>query len=190
MSKKSTFRSDFDRSYHQLAFLRLNKDVDGLISALDNPIEEKGKRKPLSVREAAARSLGRIGDERAVEPLGRLVKDTNLSVRVAATRALGRIGSPRAMPWLVQALTDAHWVVQSYAISGLATLRDPSAVEHLLPFLSSSRWQLRRDAAKALARIGDRSATPALRAARNREARWNLWMCWRITKAIRELERP
>lgn len=46
------------------------------------------------VRWQSARSLGRIGDTRAVEPLARLLDDSDPGVREAAIGALERIGGP------------------------------------------------------------------------------------------------
>ena len=49
------------------------------------------------VREAAAESLGRIGDPRAVDHLIESLKDDHYGVRWRAAQALGKIGDPRAI---------------------------------------------------------------------------------------------
>ena len=46
-----------------------------------------------AVRTAAARSLGLLGDSKAVEPLAAVLNDMNAHVRYAAVVALGRIGT-------------------------------------------------------------------------------------------------
>ena len=52
---------------------------------------------------AAAISLGVPGNEKAVEPLGRLLASNDERVRMAAIRGLGRIGTPSAQARLAQA---------------------------------------------------------------------------------------
>jgi hypothetical protein len=68
--------------------------VDSLIDALSD--------KEWRVRRAAAESLGRIGDPRAVEPLVATLRFEDVDVRSAAVTALIRIGEPA-----VTALKDA-----------------------------------------------------------------------------------
>jgi len=57
---------------------------------------------PLLV-SAATISLGVPGNEKAVEPLGKLLASSNERVRMAAIRGLGRIGTPAAQASLAQA---------------------------------------------------------------------------------------
>ena len=52
---------------------------------------------------AAAISLGVPGNEKAVEPLGKLLASSNERVRMSAIRGLGRIGTPSAQALLTQA---------------------------------------------------------------------------------------
>ena len=63
--------------------LRLKKDVVGLIKALEYPKSH--------VRIAAAKALGEIRDDRAVEPLI-LFRDKEKRVRKVVAKALGNIG--------------------------------------------------------------------------------------------------
>lgn len=53
-----------------------------------------------------ADALGRIGDERAVEPLINRISDRSKYVRAGAARALGKIGDSRAVEPLQQLLND------------------------------------------------------------------------------------
>jgi hypothetical protein len=55
---------------------------------------------------AAAISLGVPGNEKAVEPLGKLLASSDERVRMAAIRGLGRIGTPAAHASLAQAATS------------------------------------------------------------------------------------
>ena len=73
------------------------KDIIELIEDL--------KHKDSSVRQNAAETLGRIGDEKAVDSLTLALKDRNKFVRQEAVAALGKIGGERLEP-LTQALEE------------------------------------------------------------------------------------
>ena len=66
--------------------LRRNGDFEALADALKNPF----------LANRAARALGDLRDERAIEPLIGALEDQNDDVRCQAARALGEIGDPRA----------------------------------------------------------------------------------------------
>jgi HEAT repeat protein len=72
----------------------------------------------------AARGLGAIGDDGAVEPLLGLVEagDRAWFVRLAATGALGAIGDPRAVVPLEHELRDGEWSLQAKAARALRLL--------------------------------------------------------------------
>ncbi|NVO65897.1 HEAT repeat domain-containing protein [Methanofollis tationis] len=57
-------------------------------------------------RWGAADALGRIGDERAVEPLIAAMKDPDPRVRKKAAWALGQIGDIRGQRPLLEAIRD------------------------------------------------------------------------------------
>lgn len=66
--------------------MRRRRDIDGLILALSDPAE--------IVRLTAAEALGLVGDERALEPLGRLkFSDSDAGVRRAASVAHARVAA-------------------------------------------------------------------------------------------------
>jgi bilin biosynthesis protein len=76
----------------------MNNNADSLqqlIGALG--IDDSG------VRSRAATALGWLGDQRAVEPLVRLLKDHDWTIRSSATSALGHLGK-LATPKLVSLL--------------------------------------------------------------------------------------
>jgi HEAT repeat protein len=56
---------------------------------------------------AAAISLGAPGNEKAVEPLGKLLGSSQERVRNSAIRGLGRIGTPAAQAQLAKA-AESH----------------------------------------------------------------------------------
>jgi HEAT repeat protein len=82
--------------------------VPALIEALSDPDSH--------VRRVAAQALGKLGDERAVEPLAELVRDGTqpTHVRCAAVSALGRLNGPKATPVLVRtAQEEQGWLRHS-----------------------------------------------------------------------------
>jgi HEAT repeat protein len=123
-----------------------------------------------SVREAAAKALGRIGDAAAVPGLLAALRDESWQVREAAAEALGEIGAP-AVPGLLAALRDADWQVRRAAAAALREIGDAAAVPGLLAALRDADWVVRREAAEALGEIGDAAAVPGLLAAL-RDADW------------------
>ncbi|MDP7265201.1 MAG: HEAT repeat domain-containing protein, partial [Candidatus Thermoplasmatota archaeon] len=56
-------------------------------------------------RPAAAKALGKIGDERAVKPLVKLLEDDNEYIRESAAEALGKIGDIRSVEPLIGMLS-------------------------------------------------------------------------------------
>ena len=75
--------------------MQANKDVDGLINALNDTDER--------VRRFAAQALEEIGDARAVEPLAAALEDGEQSVRAAVAQALEEIGDVEALAILQDA---------------------------------------------------------------------------------------
>ncbi len=78
--------------------------IEPLTAALEN--------EDPAVREAAADTLGDIGDSRAVDPLARALDDEDDAVREAAAEALGAIADPQAIPPLTDALDDEKRAVR------------------------------------------------------------------------------
>jgi len=62
-----------------------------------------------NIRRLAASALGKIGDERAVQPLlDLLAVETKPQVRQYAVKALGKIGSAQAIPVLTRIAGDEN----------------------------------------------------------------------------------
>jgi len=72
-------------------------------------------------RQRAAEALGRIGSDRAIEPLVAVLnEDGEEAVRVAAAQALGELGGERAQAALQRAAAhDASQMVRSAARAGI-----------------------------------------------------------------------
>lgn len=138
-------------------------DVDGLIAALEH--EDKG------VRSEAARSLGRIGNARAVEPLVKALRDQVEPVRDSAVESLGRIGEP-AVEVLARTLSgESYDMVRWQLVRALGETRNPKALEPLIDALKDTDETVRRLAIEALAKIGEAAIGPLIHSLRDRGER-------------------
>lgn len=160
----------------KVARLESQGNVEELIKAL-------GFKEEATVRQAAAESLGKIGDIRAVEPLTITLKDGNRHVREAATEALDRIGwqpdrdETAAYYWIMKRQWDKCVEIGA------------TAVEPLIVALRSTSYsidmQTRQEAAQTLGRIGDARAVKPLIAALE-----DIHLCERAIEALREIGMP
>src|SRR5215510_9090667 len=101
------------------------------------------------VRREAAITLGEMGDERCVEPLGHALRDGDWQVREVAIDGLGQIGSP-AVELLIKLLRD--WDVRKYAIAALGKIRDERVLDPLMLQLRNDEFK--DDALNALVELG------------------------------------
>ena len=144
-------------------------------------------------RSDVACALGKIGDNRAVEPLVAALKDSRSYVRSAAACALGKIGDNRAVEPLVAALKDNGSEVRSAAACALDSLQWKAATadhrvafaiamkrcndavaegevafEPLIESIRSDASEVRSDAIRALGKLGDaRAVEPLISAFKN-----------------------
>jgi HEAT repeat protein len=134
---------------------------------------------PMSIREAAIKSLAKLGSLRAVEPLQRLAADPASPVRSAATwalvelmafdpardwvaaRAVEELGQP-AGAFLIGALTHKDRNVRYRAAAILGRMAERRALNALTQLLSDTDALVRRHATVALGFIRDAAAAPSL----------------------------
>jgi len=113
---------------------------------------------------AFIQSLGKIGDERALDPLIKLLIDpSEKNVHHAVAAALGDIGDPEAtgaLIWAVEQYPDSPNYVNF--IEALSRLKDPIAFDTFVGLLGHERDRVRRWAIKGLGLIGDPRAIPIL----------------------------
>ena len=83
--------------------------MEGMVVALKNPF----------LARMAARALGELRDERAVEPLIEALHDRNEDVRCLAAKSLGEIGDPRAEEPLEMASRDEYRQVRDSAAGAI-----------------------------------------------------------------------
>ena len=101
-----------------------------------------------------ARTLGRVGDARAVEPLLNTLQGATYVSRQAAIEALGMLNDKRALPAFLNALNDDTAGVREAAIKALDKLAAPEAIGRLVEALSDSAPAVREGAALALEHMG------------------------------------
>jgi HEAT repeat protein len=104
-----------------LGELRVKTVVEPLIQALSDT----------DMGWMAAVSLGKIGDESAVEPLITYINSDNIEARRSAAWALVRIRSEASVEPLVEALTDEDGEVRMLAALALEKIATPRALKAL-----------------------------------------------------------
>jgi HEAT repeat protein len=141
---------------------RRDAAVDALLTALtDAP----------AVRERVPDALGRLGDERATDPLiDALTLDpaadgetADTAIRRAAANALGNLGDSRAVEPLLAALDDLDDLVCEEAAVSLGQLDDERAVDPVVDLLDAADDErLRYRLVSALSGFSAERATDAL----------------------------
>jgi len=145
--------------------MKAKRDVKGLIEAL--------RYKDEYVRKDAAIALGKIGDERAIDPLIQALKDKHY-VRREAARALGVIGGERVVGPLIQALRHEDGTVRMYAASALGKIRDERAIDPLIQALKDNindRYD-RKNFSEPLRIIGKPAIGPLIEALKDEDDRF------------------
>ncbi|MDJ0659558.1 MAG: HEAT repeat domain-containing protein [Crocosphaera sp.] len=107
-------------------------------------------------------SLGKIGNEVAVNSLIQALSNSDSQVRCIAEKALGKIGNEAAVNALIQALSDSNINVRSSAAYELGNIGNQVAVNPLIQALTDSEPVVRDHAAFALGKIGDEAAVNPL----------------------------
>lgn len=117
----------------------------------------------------AAEALGRLGDERAIEPLIQALYESDAADVVGrAAWALGQISAKQGVPALIETLYEAYDNDPGYSselpavIEALGRIGDKRAVEPIIETLDSTRPEVKIAAAIALRKIGDEQAANAL----------------------------
>jgi HEAT repeat protein len=112
------------------------------------------------VRKSAILALGKIRDERVLEPLMQQLR--NDEFMEDATDALVNLGEP-SLPGLIKALKDKEELVRKQAVIALGRIKSPEAIDPLIEMLQSKDWFTRLTAAAALEAIGHERGREAIK---------------------------
>jgi len=135
--------------------------VDPLIKALE---EKEG-----TVRKFAATLLGRLGDARAIEPLGMALYDMHHDVGNASAEALVHFGAP-AVGVLIEALSHPEMWIRIHSVVALSKIKDPRVVSVLLQMLNDPEREVKKQVILAFGELKDPRALSALQEIANNRA--------------------
>ncbi len=113
------------------------------------------------IRRYVIKILGRIKDERVLDPL--FVQLRNEEFKDNATAALVEVGLP-AVERLTAVLNDKDRNVRKHAVLALGAIGLPEAVEMLIEATKDDDWEVRMAAIAGLDQIGDERGKPAIKA--------------------------
>jgi len=125
------------------------------------PLIEALQDKEGTVRKFAANLLGRIGDARAIEPLGMALYDLHHEVGKASAAALTKFGAP-ALDILIEALSHPEMWIRIHSIQALSTIKDARIASVLLQMLNDPEREVKKQVIQSLGEIKNASALPAL----------------------------
>src|SRR5881296_1594332 len=114
------------------------------------------------VRGAAARSLGRLGDPRAVPPLIDVLADSGPEVRSAAVEALADLGDPRAIGPIAGLLKDPVADVKRNALGALSHFDQAVPTAPVVALLDDPDADVRHQAIDLLEHLHARAAAGAI----------------------------
>ena len=151
-----------EEMYHEADKPTANWNLKKLIRVLQGKGSERAK-------VAAARTLGDLGDKRAISSLFLALRDKRATVREAAAQALGRISDERAIKPLISSLQDRDKYVRLEATRAMGiisykelleghssvsrTVKESAAFEGLTQASRDKHWLVRSAADKALSKL-------------------------------------
>ena len=114
-----------------------------------------------TVRKYSATLLGRIGDERAVEPLGMALYDLHHDVGKAAAEALSSFGA-RSFEILVEALDHPEMWIRIHSVDVLPNIAESRVALVLLEMLKDPEREVKKHVIEAMGKLKDNRTLPAL----------------------------
>ena len=129
--------------------------VEALIKCLTNDPSP-------AARKYAAQSLGRIGDQKALQSLINALKDEGMLVRQFAVGALVKIKATDIIEYLVPLLKEENDIYSQIVAWALGEIGDKKGIEPLIESSRSSKKWIRIESLIALGKIGDVSALDIL----------------------------
>ncbi|AFZ04644.1 HEAT repeat domain-containing protein [Calothrix sp. PCC 6303] len=151
------------------------------------PILQDLKNEDWYIRFDAARTLGEIGSESAIDELSQAYKAEQLFefpfiVCIAIIRALGEIGSEKAIPTLREALINGENIaVRNGAVNALLKIESDAVVPILIEALKDEDWYIRESVVEALGIVGNEKAISPLQNTFN-DPQYSV--IWRVAEAL------
>ena len=135
--------------------------ITNMGAAAVEPLIEALKDNEGAVRRFAAILLGRIGDRRAIEPLGMALYDLHHDVGKASAEALVNFGAD-SFEVLVEALRHPEMWIRIHSVDVLAEIRDSRVADILLEMLNDPEREVKKHVIEAMGELKDRRTLPAL----------------------------
>ena len=135
--------------------------IEKMGSAAVDPLIEALQDKEGTVRKFAATLLGKLGDARAVEPLGMALYDMHHEVGRVSAEALAHFGMA-AVEVLVEALSHPEMWIRIHAISALSKIKDRRITPILLQMLNDPEREVKKQVIQTLGELRDSRASVAL----------------------------
>lgn len=129
-------------------------------AALESLIEAL-KDKEGAVRKFAATLLGRMGNPRAIEPLGMALYDLHHDVGKASAKALVNFGV-NSFEVLVEALEHPEMWIRIHSVDVLPKVNEPRVALVLLEMLKDPEREVRKHVIEAMGELGDPRTRTAL----------------------------
>jgi HEAT repeat protein len=130
---------------------------DAALEALIEALKDKEG----AVRKFAATLLGRMGNPRAIEPLGMALYDLHHDVGKASAEALVNFGV-NSFEVLVEALEHPEMWIRIHSVDVLPKVREPRVALVLLEMLKDSEREVRKHVIEAMGELGDPRTLAAL----------------------------
>ena len=134
--------ADFDKSVREQATLALSNIGKAAVGQLSDAMKEP----KWETRYRAAEALGRIADEKAVQPLIKGLKDNRDHVRYMAAKGLRDLGDSDAIEPLIILLKDENVYVRTMAVRALGSIGGPKVTEELKSLLEHETDEKIREA--------------------------------------------
>ena len=125
------------------------------------PLVEALKDNEGTVRKYAALVLGRIGDDRAIEPLGMALYDLHHDVGKVSAEALVNFGV-RSFEILVEAMEHPEMWIRIHSVDVLPKIKEPRVGLVLLEMLKDPEREVKKHVIEAMGELKDLRTLPAL----------------------------
>lgn len=134
--------ADFDKSVREQATLALSNIGKTAVGQLSDAMKEP----KWETRYRAAEALGKIADEKAVQPLIKALSDSRDHVRYMAAKGLRELGDSDAIEPLIILLKDENIYVRTMAVRALGTIGGTTATGALAATLERETDEKVREA--------------------------------------------